>query len=354
MDRWTLSAVGLVVLVALAGCSYDTTIHVSPEVNTVESVGDGEYELNVSVNPDLENIETTITAVRVDGYSLDGEEICSVTFGNLSDPETGTMQCEAFPSLLLVRTPDDGEQVTVETGMLSGDRIYTIQTGSLLYSGRTNGSHRFRQNVFDGQGNRGTTDEEGHVVPTEETYQTMQCKQWKDHRSGSNFAALDTAPWLDWERQPPDRSRHYKVIITNYSRSEALNQTGGFDVQPDGNTYPESEVPHLLHAEIRSLGDSHGTHSSLTRREFYVIIRVLSDIRVNSTERLGPTMQQMRGQYGAYDNTVIECHANPPQHRYTRGEYLKTYVSWDGSTYHVHMRATETVSGRAFENVSAP
>lgn len=353
-----LPVVALVVLVTLAGCSYDTTILVYPEVEDVASVNGDGYELEVTVDPDVESADATVSDVRLAGYSLHGEQTCSESFGDLSSPETATMRCESFPSLLLVQTPDRGKRVEGDDGLLSNRPDFTVETGALLYSGYS-GSHQFSQVDVENRGNRGTLTSDGRLVPTDEMYQTLQCYQWKDQRDGNDFSALDSTPWLDWEQRSPDRSRHYEVSISNYTRRGELNQSSIFDTEFDGPPYNESAVPPLLKSEIRSRDGDWGR--TLNRTEFYSLVHSFAETDVNSTAGFESAARAMRGEYGSYDNTGINCRANPPRYYQNsgginndRGQYVHTSVVVDGSTYQIQLATGQEFSGRAFENVTAP
>lgn len=106
MDRRVLATLALVVLVTLAGCPR-VPVSVSPEVDHVESDGDG-YHVQVTVNPGLDDDDGEIPEVSVSGYSLGGERVCSVRFGAVADRETRTLECETLPSLLVADTPERG------------------------------------------------------------------------------------------------------------------------------------------------------------------------------------------------------------------------------------------------------
>jgi hypothetical protein len=353
MDRRIPAAIALMALVALAGCSYPTTVAVTPVVEDVAPGDGGGYDLTVNVTIEENSVdELTVSDVQVNAYSLDGERVCSKAYGDLSGSEARTIRCGVFPSFLVVDTPDRGKEV--ETGFNRPN--VSILTGSELYRGRANGSHRFAYS------REAFTDEEAsdpaladtRLEPDPEAYQTLQCQQWKAQASGASFDTLEDTPWLEWDTRTPNRTRQYSVQVINYTRLEQVNRTERVDVNPRGNTYAASELPPRLKAKLRTHPDDGYERSSLDENEFRPILAELSGTDVNSTDTVGPAMRNVRGVAEEFDNAGIRCSSTPPKYGGTRGWYAKTFASHNGTTYQIQLRTEESVSGQAFENVTAP
>lgn len=354
MDRRVLALLALLAVVPLAGCSYDTTIAVTPEVEGVDSDGDG-HRLQVAVDPDLDNVDATVANVRVHGYDLDGELVCSAPFGDLDARATRTLTCERFPSLLVADTSDRGRQVEVDdTSPFNDPPDLTVVSRAALYRGHGNGSHHFELIVPRTDRNPDFTVADGRVVPTDARYQTMQCRQWRDRRDGRDFDALADAPWLAWERHPPETGHLYTVEISNYSRYADRGETERFDPAPAGNTYERSALPDTLVSVLRTADRHRGDPVALEEREFVAVVDGLAESEANATANTSAAMRAIRGRHHVYDNSEIDCHATPPQHGGERGTSVRTYVAFEGYTYHVVLRTRETVDGNAFENVTAP
>lgn len=126
-ERWALLAVvALVVLVALAGCSGDDPDYhdatVVPGVAAAEQVSANgpAYRVTVSVevSADWGGPETLLVEdLRIYGYAMDGEHVCTADFGDLRSAEEDTIterttvRCEGFPAVLVpaaVAAPDPG------------------------------------------------------------------------------------------------------------------------------------------------------------------------------------------------------------------------------------------------------
>lgn len=351
MDRRLLATVGLVALVALAGCSYDTTIAVLPEVDQVESSGDA-YRLQVTVNPDLGNVDEIVDDVEVNGYTLDGERVCSAEFGDVADRKNRTLECEAFPSLLVADTPDRGKEVGVESDSpLSDPPDMTIVPMASLYRGHWNGSHRFDVTEWLEGRTPGYNITDGRAVPTAGILQTMQCRQWRYQRDGRGFSALEDAPWLEWELRTIEGGQNYRIAVANYSRHERQGWTDRFEIDPEGNTYAESDVPTPLAMRIWRKN----MHSSSSLQgEFRETVDGLSSAEVNASENLTAAMRGIRGRYERNVDTRVDCGPRPPRQSGERRETVETFVSVDGYTYYVRLKRTEAFEGDAFENVTAP
>ena len=353
MDRRIPAAIALVTLVALAGCSYPTTVAVTPVVEDITPGDGGEYDLTVNVTIEENSVdELTVSDVRVNAYSLDGERVCSRAYGDLSGFETRTIQCGAFPSFLVVDTPDRGKEV--ETGFNRPN--VSILTGSELYRGRMNGSHRFEysREAFTGDEESDPALADTRLEPGPAAYQTLQCQQWKAQASGASFDTLEDASWLEWDTRTPNRTRQYSVRITNYTRLQQANRTDRVNGNPQGNTYAASELPPRLKTRLRTYPGDGYERSSLRRSEFRPILEGLSGTDVNSTDTVGPAMQNVRGVAEEFDRAGIRCSSTPPKYDGTRGEYVGTFASYNGTTYQIQLRTEESVSGQAFENVTAP
>ena len=353
MDRRIPAAIALMALVALAGCSYPTTVAITPVVEDVAPGDGGGYDLTVSVTIEENSVDELIVSdVRVNAYSLNGERVCSKAYGDLSGSETRTIQCGAFPSFLVVDTPDRGKEVETEPDRPN----VSILTGSELYRGRVNGSHRFAYSheAFTGDEESDPTLADIRLEPDPMAYQTLQCQQWEAQASGASFDTLEDASWLGWDTRTPNRTRQYSVRITNYTRLEQANRTDRVNGNPQGNTYTASELPPRLKDRLRThIGDGY-ERSSVRKSEFRPILEGLSGTDVNSTDTIGPAMQNVRGVAEEFDRAGIRCSSTPPKYGGTRGRYVGTFASYDGTTYQIQLRTEESVSGSAFENVTAP
>lgn len=351
MDRRVLATVGVVALVLLAGCSYDTTIAVLPEVEQVESTGDA-HELRVTVDPDLGNVDEIVSDVRVSGYSLDGERVCSADFGDVADRETRTLECDAFPTLLVADTPDRGTEVEVESDSPFHSRPpYTIVPMATLYRGHVNGTHQFDLAAWVDEPSREFDITDGRAVPTDEKLQSVQCRQWRQHRDGRNFSALGDAPWRAWELRESGTDRSYRLAVSNYSKRAERGQTDQFDLEPEGSTYAESDLPKRLRLTLQ-VGEHSRAPTFGTR--FTDVVDGLSGAEVNASENVTAAMRGIDGRYGTYEDRRVDCGPTPPQQTGDRGEYVETYASYGGHVYHVRLETGETIEGNAFRNVTAP
>lgn len=350
MDRRLLATVGLVALVLLAGCSYNTTIAVLPEVDRVGS-SEGVHEVQVTVNPNLGNVDENVSDVVVNGYSLEGERVCSADFGDIADRETRTLECEAFPSLLVADTPDRGEDVEpASDSLLSSRPPYTIVPMASLYRGHWNGSHQFDLAAWLENRTPEFNITDGRAVPTDGTLQTMQCRQWRQQRDGRDFSALADAPWLEWELRTLEGEQDYSIGVSNYSRHQQQGRTDRFDLERAGNTTAESDVPTPLAMRIWRKN----VHSaSSLRSNFHEVVDGLSRAEVNASENVTAAMRGIEGRYRSHEDTRIDCRATPSRQSGERRETVETFVSLDGYTYFVRLKRIERFEGDAFENVTA-
>lgn len=351
MDRRVLATVGLVALVLLAGCSYDTTIAVLPDVDRVETTESG-HEVRVTVNPDLENVDEIVDDVEVTGYALDGERVCSTDFGDVADRETRTLECERFPSLLVADTPDRGKEVeSADDSPLSSRPPYTVVPIASLYRGHRNGSHQFDLAAWVEEGDREFEVTDGRAVPTDGTLQTMKCRQWRFQREGRNLSVLGDAPWLEWERRAGGTDRSYRLAVSNYSRHAQRGETDRFDLDPEGNTYAESELPKRVRLILQN---PQYNRPETYEGRFHDVVDGLSRAEVNASENLTDAMRGIDGRYRIDENVRLNCEATPPRQSGRRSQSVETYAAYDGSVYHLRLRTEATLRGNAFENVTAP
>lgn len=75
---------------------------------------------------------------------------------------------------------------------------------------------------------------------------------------------------------------------------------------------------------------------------------------MNASENLTAAMQGIEGRYRVDVNRRLNCGATPLQQSGERVQYVETYASYDGYTYHLRLRTEATLRGDAFENVTAP
>lgn len=352
MDRRTLAALSLLLLVALTGCSYDTDIYVSPEVEDVDS-GDGPgYTLTVTVDVEENDVaDLAIADVTLNAYSLDGDRLCSEPYGDISGSATRTVRCQAFPSLLVVDTPDRGREIDV------GDRPNrVIKTGSVLYRGRLNGSHRFgySEYAFRDREHSDPALADERLEPGPEEYLILQCQQWTAQADGATFETVENASWLAWNTTTPTRKRSYKLRVINYTRLRETNRTDRVNLNPQGNTYTGSDIPPRLRGELRDLPNDGSTRRSLSNHTFRPILEALARTDVTTTETILRAMRNVKGAAHTFDDTTIRCWGNPPKYDGAHGSYVNTFVAYNGTTYHIQLRTKTSISGRAFENVTAP
>lgn len=147
----------------------------------------------------------------------------------------------------------------------------------------------------------------------------MQCDQWRYQNRGANLSAVGKAPWLSWEKRPPKTNRVYELRFNNYTNTQRMNRTEHALIDQDAKVHSMSEVPPELGQEVRDVDNSWGGINQVNRTAFYGIVSGLANQYLNSTEDLSATMTQINGTVGDYDNTRINCRANPPQHTGSRG-----------------------------------
>lgn len=351
MDRRLLALLGLLTLVLLAGCSYDTTIAVLPEVDRVDASDDG-HRLEVTVDPDLGNVDEVVSEVEVSGYALDGERVCSATYGDVAHRKTRTLECETFPSLLVADTPDRGKNVEpADESPLSGRPPYTIVPMAALYQGRGNGSHHFGLAAWVDDPSPEFDVTDGRAVPTAEGLQTMQCRQWRHRQDGRDFSTLADAPWRGWELRDGGTDRYYRIAVTNYSSHLRRGGTDRLEGVPGDDTYAESELPPRLRMDVR-VPDHR--RASPRAADFNAVVDGLSSARVNASENVTAAMRGIRGRYVAEEAVQVYCDPSPPQQSGHRREYVETFATYEGDTYRVHVETGETLEGNAFRNVTAP
>lgn len=154
--------------------------------------------------------------------------------------------------------------------------------------------------------------------------------------------------------RPPETGRGYEVAVSNYSRYADRDETDRFVPDPAGNTYERSALPDALVAVLRTADRHRGDRVTLEEREFVAVVDGLAGAEANATANTLAAMRAIRGRHHVYDNSKIDCHATPPEHAGDRGESVRTYVTFEGHTYHVVLRSREAVGGNAFANVTAP
>lgn len=350
MDRRVLGLLAVVSLGFLAGCSPDTTIYVYPEVNEIQHLADDSYQLNVTVDPDLDNVDTTVSDVTVHGYTLSGEPVCTLEYGSMTGPESRTADCSGFPSLLISDTPDRGDEVSADG---SADSFH-IETAAVLFHGDQPDRRDFEP--FTRLGDRGRSQiefgEDG-PVPSASALQTMQCLQWRAQRDGADFGLVNDAPWLEWERNPPNTSRSYDMIVWNYTRLRQLDQTDRFDITHDERVYSVDEIPEVLRQHIPTTHVQRGRTPEIDRATFRAILGSLSGRNVTSPDDVSAAFDGIHGPSGQFDNTRIDC-TNTPHHAGKRGQYGSFFVSDEDVRWVVDIRTEQAVSGPAFHNDTAP
>lgn len=344
MSRKVLALAGIAALVFLSGCSYDTTLEVAPEIGDIESTGADQYRVDVTATLDS-SVDRTFSDVRVHGYSLTGERVCTARYGDIASSESKTMTCERFPTLIVSDTGDRGK--TVESSGLFSSRTYTVTGIAVQYMGKgPNGSHSYGTlEVVDGRPRKFDT-ERSELVPTGETLSTLKCMQWRRDRDGANYSVIRDRPWFEWEQRPPETNRTYRILFRNYTKMERYNRTDQVDIDPETPVHSIRSIHPAVRRTLQST--AYPRSNTINQTTFYEVIGNLSGQRVDSGTDLSTALQEIPGLAGEYENAAIDCYANPPRYDYDNGQWVKLFVNDGETTWLVHVRTEEHYSGRAF------
>lgn len=348
--RRLVATVGLVVLVALAGCSYDDTIGVRPVVDAVEPTGSDEYRMTVTVAVD--NVDdTTFSDVRVSGYSIDGERLCSMAVGDIASNATREMTCPEPPSLLLAETADMNE--TVQGGGLAS-YTYTVEGTATLYVGLTRRGHEYDYftSLPDRFGPIRYRDDRPTV--TDGGRRLAYCRQWRSSLHGADFSALGGTAWNSWEYRQPETERFFGAVVENESYYDRTGYGDRVQVGPNPPVVAVDDLPPSLRRIVEDGGFTDDTRPArLDQRSFDGLLANVTGRSVESTADRTAAMRTMTGSYERYNRTWIDCSRPVPTHIGRRGETAAFLVDAGDTTFAVELETGERYRGPAVNRTGA-
>lgn len=348
MRRRALLAVACAGMMLLAGCSYSTTTGVAADVTDVTERPNGGYELTVSAK--VVGVERAFHDVRLYGYTLDGEHVCTTQLGKVDNTSSATMECAELPSLLVPATRENGT-VEIEQGFFdTRPNEYYVRHNPARYAGFVDGTHRYTGfEAFEWNPNPrdGYTVEGERPVPSNATFESVSCHQWQD---GRDFSELQSASWRHWDSIPAAQSPQHHVAVWNLSKSE----NRGYDRIPDrpetprGNAsrvYTADETPRPIFA-ARLDNRGYGTQP-LSNKTLLLVLNGLSDSNITEMSDVPLAVETVDGYGDQYDNQGTYCQDGTPVYRGSWG-YEAKITFLDSNVEHVAIvRAKWRYSGPA-------
>lgn len=332
MRRRHAALLALGALVFLAGCS-GTSGGLDPGVAHVES-GPGEtYFITFSVTND---VSEPFHDVIVYGYTLEGERVCTASFGTVQEGSaTAETTCSRFPSLLV---PEAAEMN--ESDFAEWNRWGPLEHKVDLYRGYESGHHQFRELTVrrgDAYGN-----EVGMALPPDERIlSAAKCKQWT---GDGDFSAIGDRPWLEEERRPPETTTTYGVRVEN-------GTTRGFD---RNDTYPvDGLTPAMAGAlrEVRTTNQS-DAYRDLNETEYRRAIASLSNQSIGPNESVADAVAQVDGSVRRLDQSGVECWADPPVYEGWNGTIVTVHVEEDGQFWSITLLDRTRYAGPALADAA--
>lgn len=318
MRRRALALLAVALLTFLAGCS-GSGFGLVPDVAEATAADDGSYEVTVAVTSEEGG---TFHDVVVYGYTLEGERVCSVTFGNLTDETaTATTVCESFPSLLVPNA--SGME---RTG--SGVQFGYVEHHLTLYRGY-NGSHRFAEFTTR---ERATPRNESNTtrLVDESVLSAGKCRQWIDD---GNFSTIGDRPWFDWDRRPPNTSvRHYVEVVNATNTTEAEE---AYVYSESASTAATAGAIDEHRRENRSV-----TRTRLNETEFDDAVSALGDRSTNDA-----TASSFNGSVERFNGTGVDCWAEPPRYEGVAAHRITVFLRSDDQVWKLRLANRTEYSG---------
>lgn len=330
MKRKALPLFAVVLMMLLAGCSYASE-GVEPEVVEVSHSEGDTYRMTVNMTSEY---DSTFHDVRLYGYTLTGERVCSMGYGNVTDAtKTRAMTCSGFPSLLV----PDAEELSMsdfEDDPPKGGVSHVVK----LYRGH-NETHQF-ESFATRQAGGGQRSIGRSLPPDEEVLSAGRCTQWA---KGDNMSAVGDRPWLDWDRHPPNVSTSHSLTVRN--GTESRDEYGYTAAGVSARTAERLET-------VSTTNDSRRTFA-LNESEFLAEVAVLAGTNVSNRSAVGDVGGRIDGEVDQYDYTRIECWTKTPEHDGETGYEIEVYVRYGDEVWALELTVEEEYGGPARQRDAA-
>jgi hypothetical protein len=329
-----ISLLGLVAIVVFAfyaapicACS-PSSQWLEPEVLDVSNPGGETYRMTVNMSS---RFDTAFHGVKLYGYTLAGDRVCSASYGNVSNTsKSRTMACSAFPSLLV---PD--AQELARNDFDQDPPLGSVKHQVKLYHGY-NGTHRFKQ--FTKRRARDDRESIGRSLPpNERVLFAAKCTQWA---RGGNLSAIGDKPWHDWERRPPKTNTRYYLV----AYEDTTNR------RTDDYVYPPANVSERTASRLKRLSANNddGTYD-LNESEFLNEVSALADTTVSNRSAISDVADRINGDVSHYDKASIDCWRTPPQYDGETGYSVGVYARYDDHVWLLKLTGETELSGLARE-----
>lgn len=349
MRRHALLMVALAAMTLLAGCSFPTSTGIAADVSGVSEQPNGGYELTVSAS--VAGVERAFHDVRLYGYTLDGDHVCTARFGTVDNSSLSTISCSELPSILVPATREEGT-VHIDQGFFdTSPSEYYVRHNPARYAGIVEGTHRYKTiRAFDWKPNPRDeyTVEGDRPVPKNGTLESVSCQQWRDNR---DYSELQTASWRQWESIPPTQTPQHAVKVWNLSKSKNGGYSARVPGRPDvprGNAsrvYAWEEIPRPIKAA--RIGERGYGTQPLSNKTLLLVLDGISDSNVSSMTDVPTAVRTVDGYGGQYDDKQILCQEGTPVYRGSRGYEAKIRFLDSNTTHVAIVRAKWRYGGAA-------
>jgi hypothetical protein len=319
-SRWrVVLGFGAVALLAvLAGCSYSAySLHVS--VDTVESTDDG-VDLDYTVwRPDEGDF--TFHEVSVHGYGPNGTVLCKSDVGTVGPNWThrGRLSCSGFPQLIVL----DAAESNADTDNPSGVRIPIYRYAGYNETDGHEWTYLQRREMIE-------RDEELRkkpLPPDETLFERVKCEQ---RVADENVSALGATPWINADVGKPDRTRRYRLLLTNASSEEVRNGTVRL-------ADPPAIVGTLVRQFQRRNESGSWVRDDVNRPEWFEVLRALGDGSVSNATDFPA---EDRGRYRS-DTRGERCWNGGGEFGGALTAEAEYVVTVDGRSYYLLVEYTE-------------